>query len=126
MLHGGSRAFGFQVRGLQLEIPLGGAVGVVDQHEVRVVLETFGLEFHGAAVLLDEFGENEFQKLGAERHPAKNIPGGDDVDAALAARDRRNGGKAGEPVFSGANLFEALIGQDEIDHGGGGLAGEEL
>jgi hypothetical protein len=48
-------ALGFLVRGFQLEIPFGGAVGVVDQHEVRVVLKAFGLQFHGAAVLFDEF-----------------------------------------------------------------------
>ena len=61
MLHLCAGALGFQVGGFQLEIPFGGAVGVVDQHEVRIVLQAFGLEFHGAAVLLDEFRENKFQ-----------------------------------------------------------------
>ena len=121
MLHFCAGAFGFQVRGLQLEIPLRGAVGVVDQHEVRVVLQAFGLQFHGAAVLLDEFREDEFQHVRDEGDPAEQIPGGDDVDAAMTARDGRDRGQAGEPVFSGANGFGANVGQDEIDGGGDGI-----
>ena len=83
MLHLATGALGFEVRGLELEIPFGGTVGVIDQHEMWIVLQAFGLEFHGAAVLLDKFGEDEFQQLGSEGQPAKKIPGGDDVNAAL-------------------------------------------
>ena len=51
-----------EVRRFQLEIPLGGAVGVVDQHEVWIVLQTLRLVFHRLAILLDEFGKNKFQE----------------------------------------------------------------
>jgi len=71
MLHRAAGTFGFQVRGFQLEVPFRGAVGVVDQHEVRIVLQAFRLEFHGAAILFDEFCEDKFQQVGNERHPAE-------------------------------------------------------
>ena len=61
MFHLRARALGFQVCRLQSEVPLGGAIGVFDQHQMRIVFETFALQFHGAAVLLDKFGENKFQ-----------------------------------------------------------------
>src|SRR5579872_4685662 len=85
-----SRASGLQMGGLQLEIPLRWTVGIVDQHEVRVVQQAFSLQFHRAPVLLDEFGKNELQKFRTERQPAKNIPGGDYVNAAVVASNRRN------------------------------------
>ena len=51
----------FQMRCLQSEIPFGGTVGVVDQHQVRIVLQPFGLLFHGLAVLLHEFRKHKLQ-----------------------------------------------------------------
>jgi hypothetical protein len=71
MLHFCAGAFGFQVCGFQLEIPFGGAVGVVDQHQVGIVLQAFGLEFHRTAVLLNEFGEDELEHIRHERNPSK-------------------------------------------------------
>ena len=47
------------MRSFQLEIPFGGTVGVVDQHEMRIVLQAFGLQFHRVAILFDELCENE-------------------------------------------------------------------
>ena len=82
---GAAGALGFQMRGFQLEVPFCGAVGIVDQHQVRVVFQTFGLQFHGAAVLFDEFRKDEFQQFGDEGDPAKQIPRGDHIDAAMIA-----------------------------------------
>ena len=90
MLHLSPGAFRFEISGLQLEIPFGGTIGIVNQHEMRIVLQAFGLQFHGAAILLDEFREDEFEQARAKRHPAEKIPGGDDVDAALVARNGRD------------------------------------
>ena len=90
MLHFPAGALGFEVRGFQLEIPLSGTVGVVDQHEVWIVLQSFRLHFHRAAVLFDKLREDEFQQTRYEWNPAKQIPGGNDVDATLSARDRSN------------------------------------
>jgi hypothetical protein len=92
MFHLAANAFGFEMRGFQLKVPFGGTVGVVDQHEMRIVLQAFGLEFHGAAVLLDKFRENKFQQFGTEWHPAKNIPRCGHIDAAMIARNGRDCG----------------------------------
>ena len=89
----------FQHGVLQPEIPLRRTVCVVDQHEVRIVLQALGLEFHGAAILLHEFREDEFQQLRAEGNPAKQIPGGYYVDAALVARDGRSQFSKKSPIF---------------------------
>ena len=94
MLKPGSSAAGIEIGLLELEIPLGGTIGVVDQHEMGIVFQTFRLLFHGLAILLDELGKNELQQLGAERHPAKDVPGGDYVDAAMIAGDGGNRSQA--------------------------------
>ncbi len=99
MLHLAACALGFKVCGLQLEIPFRGTVGVINQHEMRIVLQSFGLQFHGAAVLLDEFGEDELQQFGTKWQPAEQVPGSNNINAALIARDRRYGGKRREPVL---------------------------
>ena len=55
----------------QLEVPLGGAVGIIDQHQMRIMFQSFGLQFHRAAVLFDKFREDEFQESRCKREPAK-------------------------------------------------------
>jgi hypothetical protein len=89
MLHLTAGAFGFEMSRLQLKIPFRGTVRIVDQHEMRIMLQALGLQFHGAAILLNEFREDKLQQLRAKRQPAKNVPRCDDVDAALIAGDRR-------------------------------------
>lgn len=123
MLHPTAGALRFKVRGLQLKVPFGGAVGVIDQHEMGIVLQAFGLELHGAAVLLDEFGEDEFQQFWTEGQPAKKIPGGNDIDTALVARDGRDGGERGKPVLPCTDGFAAQVGEGEIDGRGNGIGG---
>src|ERR1022692_4533471 len=73
MLHLTTGAFRFQVRRLQLEIPSRGTVGIVDQHEMRMVLQALGLQLHGAAVLLDELGEDKFQQVGPKGSQRKRF-----------------------------------------------------
>ena len=48
------RAPGFQVSLLQLEIPARGAIGIVDKHEGRMILQADGLLFHRVLILADE------------------------------------------------------------------------
>lgn len=108
-------ALGFQVRGFQLEIPFSGAVGIVDQHQMWVVFQTFGLHLHGAAVLLDELSEDKLQHLWDERNPAEKIPGSDYIDAAMGTSDRGHCRQAGEPVLPCADCFGANVGEHKID-----------
>src|SRR5581483_2102744 len=84
---------------LQLEIPSRRAVGVVDQHQVWVVTETFALHFHGATVLFHELTKNILQQRGPERQPAKDVPAGDYINPAMAAGDGCDRGQAREPVL---------------------------
>lgn len=115
MLHGGTGAFRFEMRGFELEVPFCGAVGVIDQHEVGIVLKAFGLQFHGAPILFHKFSEDKLQQMRAERKVPKNVPGRHHVDAALIARDGSNRCQRGKPIFARSNGLPAQIGQDEID-----------
>lgn len=59
MPHLASRSLGFEVGSFQLEIPFGRTVGIIDEHEMRIVLQALRLLLHGPAILLDEFREDE-------------------------------------------------------------------
>src|SRR5580700_10906231 len=121
MLHLSTSALRFQVCGLQLEIPFCWTVRVIDQHEMWIVLQSLSLQFHGAAVLFDELGEDKFQQLRAEGHPMKDIPGGNYVDATSVAGDGSDRGEAREPVLPCPDDFSAQIRQNKIDSGGDGV-----
>ncbi len=75
-----------------------------------VVLQAFGLQLHGAAVLLDKLAKNKFQQRSPERNPPKNIPRRNDIDAAMIARDGGYRGERREPVFPRADDLAAHIG----------------
>jgi len=115
VLHWFAGAFRLEVGCFELEVPLGGLVGIVDEHQVWIVFQALGLHFHGAAILFYEFSEDIFQKIGDEGDPAEEVPGGDYVDAALIAQDGRDGCKAGEPVLPCADGFGADVREDEVD-----------
>ena len=76
---------------LQGEIPFGGAVGIVDQHQVRIVFQAFGLALHSLPVLLNKLCEDELQQAGTEGQPSKQIPGSNYINATVVASDRRHG-----------------------------------
>ena len=105
MLHFPAGALGFEVRGFQLEIPLRGTVGVVDQHQVWIVLQSFRLHFHRAAVLFDKLCEDEFQQRRPEWHPIENVPAGNDINAAAVTSDWRDRSQGQEPILPGSNRF---------------------
>ena len=85
------------------------------------MLQAFGLQFHGTAVLFDELGEDQFQQFGAEGHPVKDIPGGNYVDTTSVAGDGSNGGEAREPILPRPDDFAAHVRQNKIDGGGDGV-----
>ena len=107
---------------LEGEVPFGGLVGVVDEHEGGTETEALGLLDHGLLVLADEACAKELCDGGDEGDAVEDIPGGGDVDAAGGGGDGGDGGEGGEPLFAGADGFEAAVGEDEVDGGGDGLA----
>ena len=67
---------------LEGEVPLGGLVGVVDEHEAGVGAKAAGLLDHGLLILTNEAGAEEFDQRCDEGDVVADVPGGDDVDAA--------------------------------------------
>src|ERR1700735_3984763 len=116
----------FRGRALQFEIPSGLAVRGADQHHPVFVLQTHGLLFDYFGILPDESRPKNIHDEGYDGEPRQNIPGRIKIQTAQIVPNRRYRRSAGEPIFPRANLFEALIGQHEIDHGGSRLAGEQF
>src|SRR2546428_9226474 len=69
MLHRTAALAGFQARGLELVIPLGGSVGVIQQHQGRLVAEAERLTLHDALVLVEEMAGDQGEQGGGPRHP---------------------------------------------------------
>jgi len=107
---------------LQGEVPLGGLVGIVDQHQARIVAEAFRLLDHGDLVLTHKFRAEELGNRSDEGDMIENVPRGDDVDAASGCGDRGDGGERGEPLVSGADDLCAAVGQPEVDSRFDGMA----
>src|ERR1700723_1468192 len=126
MAHWLAGALGFQMRRLQLEIPARLAIGIIHQHHAILVLQTERLLFDHFTVLANETRAKHMNNERDDREPGKNVPCGDEIQAAEIVADRRDRGTARQPVPASANLLEALIGQYEVDRGGGRFAGDEL
>ena len=105
----GPRAGAGEAALLEGEVPLGGLVGVVDEHEAGVGAEAAGLLDHGLLVLCDEACAEEFDERGDEGDVVADVPGGDDVDAAGGGRDGRDGGEGGEPAGFGVTGFGGWV-----------------
>jgi len=73
------------VRPFNPKIPLRGSIGVVNEHEMRVVFEPLRLSLHRLPILFDEFRKNKLQQPGAKGHPVEKVPAGDHIDAAVIA-----------------------------------------
>jgi len=73
-----------QIR-FQREVPLRRAIRIVNQHQVRVVLQAFGLLNHRLLILAQKyFAENAKDRNGQK----EQIPRGDEIDAAQIAAHR--------------------------------------
>ena len=99
----------------KLEIPFRGTVSIVDQHQVRIVLQAFALFLHRLPILLNKLRKHKFEQARSERNPAEDVPCRNHINAAMVAGDGRDRGQAGEPVFAGMDGFKAQVGQDEIN-----------
>lgn len=94
---------------LEREIPLCWAVGVVDEHQGRIVLETLGLLDHGYLVLLDEALAEELRNGCDEGDSVEDVPCGVDIDAAGVGYGWRHSRDAGKPLIAATDGFVAAI-----------------
>src|SRR5580698_3796115 len=124
--HRRAGALGFQVRSLQFEIPARLAVRIVHEHHAIFIFQTERLLANYFRILANESRAEDVNDERDDRKPWKNIPGGDEIEAAEIVSYRCDRRAAGKPVAAGANLFEPLVGQNEINHRGGRLAGYEF
>src|SRR4051794_17109890 len=115
MLHLCSSATRFQIGLLQLEVPLRGTVRIIDQHEVRIVLQSLSLILHRLAILLNKFREYKLQQPGPPRQPAKDVPCRDHVDSTMAAGDRSDGRQTGEPVLARLYRLHPQVWKNKVD-----------
>jgi hypothetical protein len=113
----GPVAFRFKAGLLEGKVPLGGLVGIVNEHEAGVVAQSFSLLNHGDLILADETSAKELRDRRDEGDAVKDVPRGDDVDAAGGRGDRGDGGQRGEPLVAGLDDLGAAVGQGEVDGG---------
>src|SRR5438105_6866483 len=110
MLHRLATAARIEAGLLEREVPFGGAVGVVNQHEIGVIAQALSLLFHGALVLANEFlSEEAADRQNQRRGPAKNIPRRANINAAMAGSDRGYGGERGKPSIAAAHYLVAEV-----------------
>lgn len=126
MMEWGPVALRFQIGGFEFEVPASLAVGIVNQHHAIFIAEAERLLFDYIDILADEARPEDMNDERNNGEPGKDVPRGNEIEAAEIRADGSDRGAAGEPVSPGANLFEALIGQDKINHCGGRLAGDEF
>ena len=107
---------------LEREVPFGGFVGVIDEHEAWIVAQAVGLLDHSDLILANESRAKEPGDWRDKGGVVKDVPRSDHVDAAGCAGNGRDGGERGEPLFAAANDLSAAIGQREVDGCFDGLA----
>ena len=115
MPHGLAVAPRFKVSPLELEVPLGRAVSIIDQHEVRTLLQAFGLHLHRFLVLADEGAREDFEGCCQKRYAGKYVPGSAEVQAAVLGVYGCYGGAAREPFAAAMNLLKPHVRQHELD-----------
>src|ERR1700733_3341871 len=107
--------FPIEPRLLQSEVPLGGAVRVIDQHESRIIAQSLRLLDHGLLILTYKTRTEEACYRCDQWHVVEDIPCGDHINSAGGRRDRCNRGEAGEPLLVATNRFPAPVGQHKVD-----------
>jgi len=114
MRHGRSSLLRREIRRLQLKIPARLPVGVIDQHHPRLHLQAWLLPLDNVLILRNKALAEEFQYR-RHRKPTEQIPGGDKIQAAKIAPDRRDRRAIREPICAAADLLGAHIRQFKID-----------
>src|SRR5215469_18122176 len=115
-----------QMRGLQLKIPFRGAVGVVDQHQMRIRFQSLRLLGNRLGILRNEARAQNSNDESNHWNKSKDVPRSAEIQPAQIAANRSDNCATGKPQASGPNLLEAIAGKREIDGGGDGRAGDEL
>lgn len=96
---------------LQPEIPFRRPVGIINQHQSRVVLQSLGLQDHRLLVLPQEF----LCKYTEDRHWQKQIPSRHEINPAKIAPYRGHRRPARKPQLPAPYLFRPDIRQNKID-----------
>ena len=99
-----------QVR-FQPEIPLGGPVGIVDQHQPWIVLQSLSLQDHRLLILAQEL----LRKDPENRYRQQQIPSRHKINPAKVPLHGRYGRSAGKPQLPAPNLLRPDIRQHKID-----------
>src|SRR5712664_3683758 len=123
MHHRRTRPSRFDQVSLQREIPFRWPVRVIDQHQPRIVLQSFRLPDHRFLVL----AQKDFAEYLENRNRQKEkIPRRHEIDAAQIPPHRRHRRPAREPHLPAAILLRADIRQHEIDRRRHRLPGNSL
>ena len=111
MNHRRTRPPRLQMVRLQPEIPFRRPVGIINQHQPRIVLQSFGLQDHRLLVLPQKF----LRKNPENPNWQKQIPSRHKINPAKIAPHRRHRRPAREPKLPAPNLFRPHIRQNKID-----------
>lgn len=117
---GSARAFRFEMGSFQLEIPFGGTIGVVNQHEMRIRFQSFSLLGHRSRVLCDKAWTENAHNEANNGYNSQHIPRSAKIETAQIAANWRYDSAAGKPQTAGAHLLEPISGEREINGGGDG------
>ena len=110
-----------QVR-LQPEIPLGRSVGVINQHEPRVMLQPLSLQNHCLLILPQKLLRKDPENPDRQ----KQIPRRHKINPAKVPSHRRNRRTARKPQLPAPNLLGPHVGQNKVDSRSYRLAGIPL
>ena len=111
-----------QIR-LQPEIPLRRPVRIINQHQLRIMLQTFRLPNHRLLVL----PQKRPPKHAKQTHRQKwQIPSRHKINPAQIPSHRRHRSPARKPHLPAMNLLQPHVGQDKIDRSSNAFPGNPL
>lgn len=91
---GRAGALRFEMRGLELEIPFGGTIRVVNQHQMRIRFQADRLFGHRVGILRDKPRPKNFDDESDDGHIAQDVPCRAEIETAKIAANGRDDGAA--------------------------------
>jgi len=111
MHHRRTRPLRLQQIRFQPEIPLRRPVGIINQHQTRIVFQSLGLQNHRLLVLPQKF----LRKYSKNPNRQQQIPSRNKINPAKIAPHRRHCRAARKPQLPAPNLFRPDIRQNKIN-----------